>query len=151
MVIIGVGNLLMKDDGFGIHVVEALEVLADFEDVEVVDAMTRTATVMEAMDGHETAIVVDAISMPDGEPGDLHTFRFDPHRGELPADVTLSVHDMHFMDSIKTGADVYDFPDEIVVIGVEPDTIAVGSELSPTCERAIPMVIEELRSEIDGK
>lgn len=147
MIVIGIGNLLMTDDGVGIQIVRALEESAEFDDVPVVDAKTKTATILEAMDGHEKAIIVDAMSMEGAEAGDVHSFSFDPEREGPPPDVSLTVHDRHFTAALQTGADAYDLPEEIVVLGVEPDEIAVGMGLSDACERSIPAVIQRLREE----
>lgn len=147
MIVIGVGNLLMRDDGVGIRIARAVDASSDFEAVPVVDAETRTAAILEAMDGHEKAVIVDAISIEGAEPGDVHTFRFDPRREQPPPDVSLSVHDLHFTDAIQAGADAYDLPEELVVLGVEPDDVAVGLGISDACRRSIPAVIERLRDE----
>lgn len=147
MVIIGVGNLLMKDDGFGIHVVRALEGEPAFEGVDTVDAMTRTARVLEAMDGRSKAVIVDAITIEGAPPGTVHSFRFDPRQDEFPSDVSLSVHDLHFRDAMQAGTDAFDFPDEIVILGVEPEEVSVGMDLSASTEAALPEVIDRLQDE----
>lgn len=147
MVVIGVGNLLMRDDGFGVHVVRELEDDESFRDVEVVDAMTSTGLVLEAMANRDRATILDAISIEGSEPGEVHTFRFDPHSDSFPAAVKTSVHDVHFKEVIVSGSDTYNLPSEILVVGPEPDTVSPGMELSDPCQRAVPKVIEIVRHE----
>jgi|Deesub1362B_J571_1020462.scaffolds.fasta_scaffold00093_91 hydrogenase maturation protease len=152
IVVVGVGNLLLKDDGFGIHVIEMLKGMEEFREagggrgVEVVDAMTNTAMLLAAMDGKDKAVIVDAFSMG-GEPGDIHVFRFNPHVDEFPSDIMLSIHDMHFKDAINTARGVYELPEEIVIVGAEPKEIDVGMELSQECRNAIPEVIKIIKKE----
>jgi hydrogenase maturation protease len=149
LAVIGVGNLLLGDDGFGIHVIEKLRSMEEFvenEMLEVVDAMTSTTMLLAAMDGKDKAIIVDAFSW-DGKPGDVHIFRFNPYRDEFPPDIMLSIHDMHFKDAINTAKGVYQLPEEIVIVGAEPKTIDVGLELSQECRNAIPEVIKIIKRE----
>lgn len=147
--VIGVGNLLLGDDGFGIHVIGELNRLEEFRDsqtVEVVDVMTNTTMLLAAMEGRDKAIIVDAFSW-NGNPGDIHIFRFNPYSDEFPPDIMLSIHDMHFKDAINTAKGVYQLPEEIVIVGAEPKTIDVGLELSQECRNAIPEVIKIIKRE----
>lgn len=147
--VIGVGNLLLGDDGFGIHVIEELRRMREFTEsrtVEVIDAMTSTAMLLAAMDGRDKAIIVDAFSW-NGNPGDIHVFRFNPHVDEFPSDIMLSILDMHFKDAINTARGVYNLPAEVVIVGPEPKTIDVGLELSRECRNAIPEVIKIIKRE----
>lgn len=148
VVVIGVGNLLMGDDGFGIHAVERMRDSNTFEGVEVVDAMTNSAAVLEAMDGHDRAVVVDAIATNDADPGTIHEIRFDPRVETMPQDISLSVHDLHFSDAIAMARDVYDLPSELHIVGAEPTEIDVGMDLSESCRDALPQVVERVRETI---
>lgn len=148
VVVIGVGNLLMEDDGFGIHAVERMRDSDAFDGVEVVDAMTNSAAVLEAMDGHDRAIVVDAIATNDADPGTIHEIRFDPRVETMPQDVSLSVHDLHFSDAIAMARDVYDPPSDLHVVGAEPAEIDVGTDLSDPCRDALPRVVDRIRETI---
>ena len=149
LAVIGVGNLLLGDDGFGIHVIEELRRLKEFGEsqrIEIIDAMTNTTMLLAAMEGKKKAIIVDAFTWH-GKPGDVHIFRFNPYRDEFPSDIMLSIHDMHFKDAINTAKGVYDLPEEIVIVGAEPKKIEVGLELSQECRNAIPEVIKIIKRE----
>lgn len=141
-VIVGVGNLLMMDDGFGIHVVRKINEKNIFEETEVVDVMTNVGMFLNAIDGYEKAIVVDAISLEDSEPGDIHCLRLDPRKDEFSQQISSSLHEIHFKDFLKIAIDVYELPDEIIIIGVEPMKIQPGIGLSPECDSAVEEVID---------
>ncbi|ADC66478.1 hydrogenase maturation protease [Ferroglobus placidus DSM 10642] len=143
IVVIGVGNLLMKDDGFGIHVIERLK--AENINAEIVDAMTNVQILLSAMEGKRKAIIVDAIDF-EGEVGEIKIIRFDPEK--IPEDLKLSVHDIHFRDAIAMAKGIYDLPDEIVVVGVKPKEIKPEIGLSEELEKRIEEVVEIIKRKI---
>jgi len=147
IVIIGVGNLLMGDDGIGIHVVEALRKEKLPPNVSVFDGATRAFDVLEYMDGADKAVIVDAYKK-DGKPGTIYRFSFDP-AGEVQDNaMNLSMHDINFLDALKAGKGIYRLPAQIVIIGIEPETPECGLGLSPELTRALPAIFEAVKSEI---
>jgi hydrogenase maturation protease len=145
--IVGIGNLLMGDDGVGIHAVQLLNSMSLPEHVEVHDCDTNAFLLLEAIDGKDKAIIIDAYKNG-GEPGTIKRFVIDPEN--LPeGDMKLSLHDMDFFEGLKMGL-IADFklPKEIVVIGVEPERMEVGVELSPKVKAALPKIIERVKAEL---
>ncbi len=148
IVIIGVGNLLMGDDGIGIHTALALMKEELPGNVEVFDAATRAFDVLEYMDGAEKAVLVDAIRN-NGEPSSIYRFRFDPGKVIQDEAFNLSMHDINFLDALKAGREIYDLPSEIVIIGVEPQTLECGMGLSSRLNSMLPVIIDSVKSELD--
>lgn len=148
--IIGVGNLLMGDDGVGIHVIKELEKMDLPAKVEVYDAMTNSFMVLEYMDGADKAIIVDAYK-GDKKPGSIYKLKFDPEALKYQDRVELSLHDMDFIDALNSGKEAYTYPPEIVIIGVEPEKVSLDTELSPTLKKAVPEVIKAVLGEIDSR
>lgn len=146
IVIIGVGNLLMGDDGIGIHAVEALRHEALPSNAAVFSAETRAFDALEYMDGCDKAVIVDAYRKG-GAPGSIYRFSFDP-AGEIDESINLSMHDINFIDALKAGKGIYKLPSEIVIIGVEPEVLECRLGLSDKLNRALPEIIEAVRSEI---
>jgi hydrogenase maturation protease len=138
--IIGVGNLLMGDDGVGIHVVREIEGMDLPPYIEVYDAMTNSFMVLEYMDGADKAVIVDAFRRG-GEPGSTYRIEFDPEK-PLNDRVELSLHDMDFLDALSSGRYAYTYPRDIVIIGVEPGEISLSTELSPPLREALPGIID---------
>ena len=145
VVVIGVGNLILGDDGFGIHVIEKMRKMDEFRQVRIVDAMTNSAILLDAMEGEDKAIIVDAIDI--GQEG-VGIFRFNPNVEDFPSDVMLSMHDLHFKDVIAMARGVYRLPEEIVIVGVRPRRVELSLELSEECAQHIDTVIDVIRKEL---
>lgn len=150
MAVVGVGNSIMGDDGLGKRVIEELETSGhgDQPEVTLSHAGTTAFFALEAMSGCEKAIVVDAIDTGD-EPGTLHRYRYvdGEFTGPVP-DVTM--HDFSFVEALKAGTDAYDLPSEVLLIGVEPETIEPSLELSESIETRIPDIVQLIRNELPG-
>ncbi len=146
IVIIGVGNLLMGDDGIGIHVVESLRREKLPGNVLVFDAETRAFDALEYMDGSDKTVIVDACKKG-GAPGSIYRFTFDP-AGDIDESMNLSMHDINFIDALRAGRDVYKLPKKIVIIGVEPDGLDWGIGLSQKINNCFKEIIEAVKSEI---
>lgn len=146
IVIIGVGNLIMRDDGVGIHVVQELQKTKLPENVEVQDADTNAFMALEYMDNKDKAIIIDAYR-GGKKPGTIHKLAFSPS-DEQPANIKLSLHDLDFTDAIKSAKHAFKLPPDIVIIGVEPEVVEFGLELSLRVQKAIPRIIEAVLKEV---
>lgn len=144
--VIGVGNLLMGDDGTGIHAVKALGKEKLPENVKVFDCATRAFDVLECMDGCDKAVIVDAYKKG-GASGSVYRFSFDP-ACTMDESINLSMHDINFIDALKAGKEIYKLPAEIVIIGVEPEVLDWGLGLSHELNNAIPEIIKAVKSEL---
>jgi len=148
--VVGVGNSIMGDDGVGPTIIERLEgsPAGAADDVRLVDAGTTGFLALEAMSGAERAVVVDAVET--GEPpGTIHEYRYVD--GAFETDVPeMTMHDVSFTEAMVAGRDVYDLPDEIRILGVEPADVSIGDELSGAVERAATELIDVLLERIDG-
>lgn len=144
--IIGVGNLLMGDDGVGIHVVDALMQEKLPSNVQVFDGATRAFDVLDYMDGCDKAVIVDAYKR-DGAPGSIYRFIFDPVNDMLDDSLNLSMHDINFIDALKIGKEIYKLPGEIVIIGIEPRSFECSLEISHELKSVFPAIINAVRLE----
>ena len=144
--IVGVGNRLLQDDGVGPRVVDLLEasVAAPPEALRLYDAGTTGFFALEAMSGCERAIVVDAIQT-DQDPGTVQEYRFtDGGFDEEVPQVTM--HDISFTEALTFARDVYDLPDTVRIIGVEPGSLGTGLALTDPVQEAIPAVLDRIAS-----
>lgn len=139
VLIVGLGNVLLGDDGVGIHAIRELQknppqgALA----VEVGTAILASLHLLEAAD---RIIALDAVHAGK-EPGTV--YRFDAGKEHRNQPVT-SVHEMGILNTLSMMAPAARPPD-VKVIGVEPEVIGYGMELSPTVAKALPGVLEEAR------
>ena len=145
ILVLGVGNLLLKDEGVGVHVVRKLQALSLPDNVEVMDGGTLGFDLIFEMQGRKKVIIIDAVKA-DQKPGTL--YRFSGEDVEHFPKTRLSVHDFDLSDVIHSAELVGGKPDEVVFIGVEPKDMSAGLELSPEVEKKIPKIIELVMEEI---
>lgn len=146
-VVVGIGNPLMSDDGIGDAVVGALHEAGVDErsGIDVCHAGTTALFALEAMSGAGRAIVVDAIEA-DSPPGTIQRYRYDGERFDGFDDVTM--HDFTFTDALTVADDVYDVPDDIVLLGVVPESLAPGEGLSDRLEQCLPEIVDAVLDEL---
>jgi len=135
--IVGVGNLLLMDEGVGVHVVRELERRDLPPNVLVIDGGTSPDALACAGEV-DKLVIVDAVR-GGGEPGTVYWL--------TPDDIDesdrnpLSLHEWDLMDSLKLSR--YWTEDiEVVIIGVEPAHMEWGLELSPEVQARLPRIIE---------
>lgn len=146
-VVLGIGNLLLKDEGVGIHVVSRMMKMHLPRNVEVVDGATATWDVVSLADGADKLIIVDA--MRGGEaPGTI--YRLSPDDITVGAEEPLSLHQINLLQMLDVCALIGRQP-LTVIIGVEPKEINFGMELSPEVEERIPQIIELILEDITAE
>jgi len=146
IVIVGVGNVLLKDEGIGVHVVRALQEMSLASpkgEVEVVDGGT-SPDAFDTAEGADKLIIVDA-ARGGGEPGTVYRFAPDEVSGE-PRLLT-SLHDLGLLDSLRMMESLGNPPRDTVIIGVEPAEVDWGLELTPILRGKLPDVVRLVAEE----
>jgi len=145
VLVMGVGNILRRDDGFADAVLQRLAALALPEEVELFDAGTSAIDLMEVFGGREKLIVLDAVRGGQA-PGTL--YRFSPEEVEAGVLPMNSLHQVGLLETLKLGELVDCKPQQTVVIGAQPGDTSLGIGLTPeveaVVERAVGLVMEEL-------
>jgi hydrogenase maturation protease len=147
VLILGIGNFILKDEGVGVHVVEKLKNMVLPPDVEVMDGGTMGLDLLYAIEGRKKVIVIDTVSA--GEPPGT-IYRFTEKALTEKKELLRTAHGIDFTDVIKTSEFLGTKPDEVVFIGIEPEDISEGLELSPKIEQRIPTIIELVMKEIES-
>jgi len=140
--IVGVGNILMRDDGVGVHVARELTSLDLPESVEVTDAGTSPDAAF-ALTSADRIIVVDAARLG-GSPGTVYRLTVDDATG----DKLRSCHDMGLIQTLRTASVAV--PPKILILGVEPASVDWGLELTAEVAASVPRVIEIVQEELKG-
>ena len=148
IVILGIGNLLLKDEGVGIHLVRKLADVLDRSDIDIIDGGTDPDIVSCIGDNVEKLIVIDAANTGD-QPGTIFRFNIDDLESGLPEAVSL--HEIGIVDSIKMMSLIGKRPNNVTIIGIQPETVDFGLELSPALSEKLPKIIEIVLSEIEDK
>lgn len=146
ILVLGVGNLLLRDEGFGVHVARRLMEMDLPPDVEVLDGGTGGLDLLDDIEGREKVVFIDVVRV--GEPpGTL--YRFGPEALKEKSKSYLSLHDIDVGDLLKFIDALGLKKPEIMVIGIEPKDMETASlELSPELEAQVPKVIELVMKEI---
>ncbi len=151
ILILGIGNLLFKDEGVGIHVVEKLKTMELPPDVEALDGGMMATVFMYIIEGRKKVIVINAIQAG-GAPGTIYRFNekefYEKRKGH-----PRTTQETEFEDALKTTYLMKTTPDEFVLIGVEPEDMGekdlkLNIGLSPTLEKKMPEIIEMVMKEI---
>jgi hydrogenase maturation protease len=142
--VVGIGNMLSRDEGVGCHVVHALGGIC-LPDVEVIDAGT-CADALQLGENADKLVIVDA-ARGGGMPGQI--YRFHPDDIRLEQKPFLSLHDMTLLDNLML-MKVWHEIGETVIIGVEPKELGWGLELSPEVQGKMPQIIKAVLSELSN-
>ena len=140
--VLGIGNLLLGDEGVGVHAARELfkeDLPAETKVLEVGTAILDTLPELETAN---RAIILDAMKY-EGEPGTIYSIPYYQCKG------SKCIASMHGFDISKVLALVGngDSP-EVLVLGVEPSYLGWSMELSPQVAEALPLLLEAVKREI---
>ena len=141
--VLGIGNVLLRDEGIGCHVVHALEGIS-LPDIKIVDGGT-CPEVLPVLEDADKLVIVDAVK-GGGTPGQIYRFHLEDIT--LEQKPFLSLHDVGLVDSLMLMQLWYNTGD-VVIIGVEPKEINWGLELSPELQEKMPQIIDAILSELN--
>jgi hydrogenase maturation protease len=144
--ILGVGNLLLADEGVGIHVVERLQELYDLpETVQALDGGTLGMDLLYYLEGTRRLLIVDAVETGD-VPGTVIRLEGDEVPSQLATKMSphqMGVPDMLFAAKLR---DLY--PEKIVLLGVQPDSLEPSLDLSPTLAVLVDPLVAQVVAEL---
>ena len=142
--VVGIGNVLLRDEGIGCHVAHALEEIP-LPDVKIIDGGT-CPDVLQFIEGADKLVIVDAVK-GGGAPGQIYRFRLEDIT--LEQRPFLSLHDVGLVDSLML-MQFWRKTREAVIIGVEPREINWGLELSPELQEKMPQIIDAILAELNN-
>jgi hydrogenase maturation protease len=147
IIILGVGNILLRDEGVGVRVVEQLERDFSFpENVRLVDGGTQGLWLMSTIQESDHLIVVDAV-LGRGEPGTLYRLEKD----DLPKGLRAkqSAHDSDLIEALNLCELLDAGPKSVTVIGIEPaDIQPYGLELTEKVAAKVDELAEKVLEEL---
>ena len=148
IVVLGVGNILLTDEGLGVHVVKELKENYNFTpEISLIDGGTMGMELLTYMRGMKRILLIDAINGGEA-PGTVYEF---PHR-ELEQYFTehISVHEVGMQDILRIRAIQENPLEDAIVIGVEPESLEIGFEPSAAVQQALPEVKDRVLSVLRG-
>ena len=146
VVVLGVGNVLLKDEGLGVHVAQTMKETAPPTDVDLEILESGVSSdVFLTLEDVDKLIVIDAV-LAGSEPGAI--YRFTPDDIALENQMHVSVHQWGLFEGLKMMDYLNNKPGETVIIGVEPKEVDWGMELSPEIKQKVPRILELVWKEI---
>jgi len=142
--IVGIGNMLCCDEGVGVQVIQQMEFMELPEHIELLDMGTSTMDLISHLEGVKKLIVIDAMKTG-GTPGEI--YRCKPEDLMPKEEEPISLHEMGLLEAL-TMAKQMGMEIDTVIIGVEPQVIDWGLELSAEVKKKIPAIIEAVLEEI---
>jgi len=145
ILVMGVGNILLSDEGIGVRVIEAMKDNNLPDNVEILDVGIGALDIIDIIANREKVIIIDAVR-GGSEPGAV--YRFAPNDIAIQSPTPISVHQFDIPGTLNMAELVGCMPQQVIIFGIEPKRLEWGLELSPEVAAVIPRVIELITSEL---
>ena len=146
--VIGVGNVLMGDEGIGVRALELLEREPLPEGVELFDGGTAFHALIGELERFDKWVIVDAVQ-GDGSPGTIYRLGLEEIAGDHGAEGPLmSFHDLGVRQVVGWAGLIHRAAHEIVLVGIEPAHIRPSRDLSPTLQMKLCAVVQAVLREL---
>jgi len=147
VLIFGAGNLILSDEGFGVHFVNYMEEHYHLpENVELYDGGTLGIMVTHKFEEADKVFLVDIVDAP-GEPGEIRRYnKEDIMLSKLPVKMSphqIGIQEMLFISELRGAA-----PTDVTFYGIIPSSLEPGNELSPALQKGLPVVAGYIRNEL---
>jgi len=143
ILILGIGNYLMGDEGVGVHTALRLQEMGLPENIEIVDGGTGGFHLLQYFEDHDTVILIDA-TLDGNAPG---TIRLIEPRFAKDFPRAMSTHDIGLRDMVSALQWMEKMP-HIYLFVVSIETIQQqGIELTPAIENAMPLLLEKVQEQ----
>jgi len=141
-IVLGVGNLILRDDGVGIHVANEVKKKIQNPDITVEEAITGGMNLLDLLLGYDKAIIIDAVKSDDGTHGEVRRIPI----GDFNTMHSCNPHDVSLIEAIDMAKKLGEkrIPQEIVIVGVMMKQIPCkfGEKLSQKIAAAVPKAVE---------
>ncbi len=138
--IVGIGNLLMGDDGIGVEIARELK-KRKLRNVDVIEGGTLSFQILDSfLDSYDFIVIVDGVKFGK-KPGRVYKLKLEDVISRK--ENLVSIHDLDVFYAIKMVEPLYELP-KIVVVGVEvkniSETLGISPELKPSIKKAIKKI-----------
>lgn len=145
VLILGLGNPILSDDGVGIKIAEELG--EKIKNVDVVKASIAGLNILELISGYDRLILIDSIKTQKGKPGVVYKMKLE----DLSTNLHLtSSHGIDFATVIEMGKNLgYKLPEIIDIYAVEvKDNTTFSEECTQQVKQSIPKIVEKIKKEV---
>lgn len=145
MLVLGIGNTLLTDEGIGIHVLQALEPeLSSWPDVTLLDGGTLSFTLAGPIEDADALIVVDAANIK-ARPGEWALLQGDAMDAFLMSNRKSTVHEVGLTDLRAIALLAGHWPDKRAMLAIRPDIVDWGEQPTPAVAAAIAPACAAIR------
>ncbi len=146
ILVLGLGNILLSDEGVGVRIVEALDASHQMPDeVEVLDGGTSGMELLDMVADRDFLIVADAVNAA-GPAG--RVIRLEGENIKMIFETRFSPHQLGLSDMLAALRLIDKAPRRVVIVGVVPEDLSLGLVLSPAAaggrDVAVTMIVDEL-------
>jgi hydrogenase maturation protease len=145
ILVLGVGNLLLSDEGVGVHVAQEMMKMEMPPEVQVVEGGTDGFGLVNVITEADRMILIDAVK-GGGQPGSIYRFEIEDCP-PFPDIFKTSVHQISILEVINLSSLIGTTP-RTTIIGIEPACMEMGMELSPVVTAKVPRVIQMIKDEV---
>ncbi len=145
--ILGIGNTLFSDEGVGVLLLDYLyDAFPGADNIDIVDGGTEGIRLLHHVEETDYLIMLDAINA-DAEPGTIIVLKND----EVPKffGQKMSVHQMGVQDLVHNAYLRGTIPEEMCLIGVQPQLVEIGFELTEPVQKSIPKLVEIIIKQVE--
>ncbi|MBT5229954.1 MAG: HyaD/HybD family hydrogenase maturation endopeptidase [Methylococcales bacterium] len=147
VLILGIGNNLLTDEGIGIHAITALiPDLGQAEHIRLLDGGTLSFTLAAEIESVNHLIVIDAAQL-NSPPGTVKIFNNDAMDHFL-GHSKRSVHEVGLLDLMDIARLTDHLPEQRTLIAVQPEILTWGEQLTPAAASALPTIISAVKKQL---
>lgn len=144
VLILGMGNLIMSDDGLGVYAVNELKKQQWPPGVSILEVGTSVINYLEEISRSQNIIIVDAVRF-DYRSGRIYRFNFNDI--EYWPNAALDAHGMSLPAIIKMAREITNLPTNIIICGIEPVYVFLGNRFSEPVSKSLPLLIKKISYE----
>jgi hydrogenase maturation protease len=146
VVVLGVGNTLLTDEGLGVHALEMLEAGYDLpDDVTLIDGGTSAMEILEDLENLDALIIADAV-FAHQEPGAL--VKLDGEAVPAFFKRNMSPHQVGLSDVLAALQFNDRDPKKTVICGIKPVSMQLGMEMTPEVSAQMPALVDMMVGEL---
>jgi len=157
VLVLGLGNILCKDEGIGARIAQKLQEMTLPWNIEVMDGGTAGLDVLLSVIDVDKLVVIDALRAGK-KPGTIYKACLKIDEKDKITQIfgqeehlKMSLHQVGLFEAFGIAEKIGCAPREIVIIGVEPGEIDYGLELTEQVRQKLPKIIEKVLEEIRQK
>lgn len=150
ILILGIGNTLLTDEGVGVHVIRTLSGrFAPGDEVELMDGGTLSFTLAGPIEDAEALVVVDAAELRLA-PGEVRVFEGEAMDAFLAGNRKPSVHEVGLIDLMVIARLAGHWPERRALVAIQPEQVDWGEVPTAKVAAAVPLACEHIQQLIGG-